>query len=408
MGAFFTNVQVHTGGRAAAAVRAAVLASLRRRLDAEGFEALPAAATAADADADRTILVGPAGPEPWIAVFDEATEGQREAELDRLAAALSQDVGGASVGVLVHDSDVLALRLFRDGRLRDGYTSHPDYGSATAAAPGRRAGGDPARWRDLLRPGATPEHLGAALAGAGVEAEARLREVGRLVGWSPRWSELGYAYLTREDAAAVAGAAALTRLAALRFRARAAPAAPARAAGPPRLLPYAQPPALRQTVGAPLQGVAGSGRSVGGPGTGLLVVVWGEAPRRGLIRPTTAQLVAGIGGRPPDDRREQPFAPREADGAPVWYAAFPDVRLPAGEPDPATRTAARPAGRAPRRAMDAVFATLVHVNVLGAVLRAGRGVVHVGLVPAENREAGQAVSSVQIIAMEGPAAPAGG
>src|SRR5687768_13393495 len=111
MGAFFTNVQVHTGGRDAEAVRADLAAVVRRAVLAEGF----AEVTDGSDESDRLVLVGPVGAGPWVAVFDEDTEDQDERALARLARTLSAAVGGFAVGVLVHDSDVLRLELHSAG-----------------------------------------------------------------------------------------------------------------------------------------------------------------------------------------------------------------------------------------------------------------------------------------------------
>ncbi len=48
--------------------------------------------------------------------------------------------------------------------------------------------------------------------------------------------------------------------------------------------------------------------------------------------------------------------------------------------------------------MDAFFASIVHVNILGDVLKPGTGVVHACPAPVGNAEAGRVVNSVRIVA----------
>ncbi len=106
MGSFFTNVQVRTRDAARA------IEALRAIAKKDGLVATDDAS-----GADRTMLVLAEGD--WISVYDEGCEGQNQDALDALAAALSKKTRGPAVTILVHDSDVLELRLFRDGKRID-------------------------------------------------------------------------------------------------------------------------------------------------------------------------------------------------------------------------------------------------------------------------------------------------
>src|SRR5690348_10112384 len=103
MGSFFTNVQVFAGDRPVEDVREAVIAALRQRAAEAGLEEDETIED--DEDAERVVMIGPAGPERWIAVYDQLTEDQDPDSLRELGEALSQ-VGAAAVTVLVHDSDI--------------------------------------------------------------------------------------------------------------------------------------------------------------------------------------------------------------------------------------------------------------------------------------------------------------
>jgi hypothetical protein len=183
LGAFFTNVQARVGDRSPDEARAAVLQAVRGWLAEQGLELIDGRAAAEEAD--RVVLVAPAGQGRWIGVYDEGTEDQDERVLRGLTERLSAATG-AAVGVLDHDSDVLRLWLCRDGALVDAFNNRPDYfvgaipGARTPTAQERaRLAGLPERWRELLVPGATPEQLRAAWDARAASAEDVLA---RLVG----------------------------------------------------------------------------------------------------------------------------------------------------------------------------------------------------------------------------------
>ena len=107
MGAFFTNIQIRRGPDVSAGTIERILDSMA---GAAGMERC-----LGDQPADRTIVVR-GGPGDWVSVYDEATEGQDTKLLDGLAKALSQGTNTHAVAVLVHDSDVLRLALFENGK----------------------------------------------------------------------------------------------------------------------------------------------------------------------------------------------------------------------------------------------------------------------------------------------------
>src|SRR5262249_31140321 len=161
------NVQVHTGGQATDEARRRVIEAARRLALADGFIELsnqadngadsnrPASDVGSQPQPDRTILIGPSGPAPWIAVYDEATDGQDSRELTRLAEALSAAGAGQAVGVLDHDSDVLQLWLCRSGQTLDRFNNRPDYFGPISATEHGRLRGQAELWQELLVGGAT-------------------------------------------------------------------------------------------------------------------------------------------------------------------------------------------------------------------------------------------------------------
>ena len=78
MGSFITNIQVHTGEADAETLREKLIEAVRSFVLDGPLEEAPQRT-----EAHRTVAIGPAGPEPWLAVYDEATEDQDVEKLYR-------------------------------------------------------------------------------------------------------------------------------------------------------------------------------------------------------------------------------------------------------------------------------------------------------------------------------------
>ncbi len=354
MGEFITNVQIAAGGRPRAEVRDAVLASVRRFVESQGF--VEAAAGEAP---DRSVAIGPAGDEPWIAVYDEATEDQDTRKLDALATAITRDLGTSAVSILVHDSDELQMTLFAGGEVVDRRSGKPRKAA--------RKKGDPAvvkGWTDLLRPGAEAASLLAALDGGAIELGDPLTRVADALGLDNARCSVGYRYLTELEPVG------LTRLG---FKLLRRPAHETKAEGGPALVPSAWQPAVTLSVGEPLRLIT-SVKNTGGASRGLVIAVWGDALTRGLLAVTDAQVSVGRGDR----RRtvEVKLAPAASAEESLFIAKLPDFELPPGLLDQMAVVHAE-AGQF-QRAMDAWYEADIEATVGGGVLAAGRGTLHIG------------------------------
>lgn len=122
----------------------------------EDGEAVRLAAEAVARERGIKCLVGPA-LKGWVGVYPEQN-GQDES----VGEAIVGRVGGVAIHVMVHDDDVLAYWLWRDGALVDSFYSRPGYfvegnRAAEEAMAGRPevlaelAGGSVERLRELLR-----------------------------------------------------------------------------------------------------------------------------------------------------------------------------------------------------------------------------------------------------------------
>lgn len=377
MGSFFTSVQVHTGGVPTQEARASVIELVRRWVVQSGYQEI----AEADADeADRLVLVAPVDDTPWIAVYDEATEDQDARQLDGLAQALAAG-GRAAVGVLVHDSDILQLRLCQDGQLADVFNSRPDYFDELSDQERARVAGQPERWRPVLADGATPDDLRLAWLQRPVRAEEVLSEVARLLRMNPRRCATGSHGLRRGEA----DTRGFSRLA---FRSTALPHPLARlqSGGPPRLRAVGGQERRTFTVAAPFQDLAATAQSVGGPSRGLYVAVWGEAVEGGLVWPTTIHVVRRDERGHVAEDRVALLSPSTAERGAYWHATLEDFEIPRGFPEGAELRLGT--GLPPRRLMAAQSAAWLGMVVAGEALLAGEGQVHLGFVPLGNPDHG--------------------
>ncbi len=171
----------------AAMTRAAVIARLRQALIEAGLREV-----AREEDADRSVVVGPA--ERWIFIGDSAgsTEWADPEGFDSLSCALS--TLGPVVDVKMSDSAAVHFYLYREGRLVDqfGNAAFPFYRFATEEEAARFRG-QPEWWADLLLPPNTIDALRSAWVQEWKASEI-LAETGRLFGWNPELSWVGYSF----------------------------------------------------------------------------------------------------------------------------------------------------------------------------------------------------------------------
>lgn len=198
MGSFFTNVQLRRGPDTS-------LENIALALD-EFAKLAGMVRGDPDADAcDRTIVVR-AGEGDWISVYDEATEDQDTTGLDALAGVLSAAMQSTAVSILVHDSDVLLLGLFVNGKKVDEFNSDPMYMEGSipedmmpTAAQVAGAVGNAERWKHVLVPGATPDMLTRVWQEKKSRAEEMLARVAEIIGCSMDRARVGLNYFEFDE-----------------------------------------------------------------------------------------------------------------------------------------------------------------------------------------------------------------
>ena len=370
MGVFLTNVQVFTGGGTLSQVRSGIIDTIQTWMTSRGYVQVNE-----KEQATRRIMVAPETSSSWIAVYDEATEIQDTDLLEELSGILSTTAGKTAISVLVHDSDLLELTVFRNGRKTGQVTNWPEYyeGAAPSAGPvGTGKGLE--EFGDFLSSGRTVLNLQEAWqqAGAFERAIGILKRTSTLVGWDDKLSLLGFNSLP---------ATVATRSTKLLFRFDAPPASSHKepifghsgGEGPDHVVYAGDPVSLTMIA-----------HSTARTSTGLTITLWGSALEQGLVDPESATIFTG----PPGGKPVAKMVLNEAvsTSGKLRTGTLPDFRIPQGISDPAT--AFKDSAGQFEKGFQAWMATRIEIQIQTQALAAGTGSIHIGIVPVENTDNG--------------------
>jgi hypothetical protein len=369
VGAFFTNVQVRSADPQ-------VVQRIAEALRAQAREAGLVAAAEGETSDRGVVIAPPQGG--WIAIYDEATETQEPARLEALAQLAARASGGHAVEVLVHDSDVLSLRLHdASGALVDELNSHPSYFGDLDEAQQHAVRGVAERWVPVIAAGRTAADLERAWRGEPVFAEQLLRAIAPVLGMDVGRVAMGYRYADGD-----APAESIV----LRFRHAQRPGWQLPASGPPQLVASGISPHVELFADAPMQLVA-SARNSGGEARGIVVVVGGSAVAEGLVAIDEGELVLGAApGSRDEGLTRVPLQFRDVPGdrgAAMRAARASEAILQAGPAVPLEEAMAQD----PNAFRTLLGTGTVHLNVTGRAVRAGRGEVSIAIIPVEHPQA---------------------
>lgn len=375
MGAFLTNLTVRHSELQK------VVTAIRADAHARGMDELDV-----ESGADRGVVILP--PENgWITIYDEATEGQDAASLERLAQAVTSAIDSWAFTASVHDSDVLDLRLYHAGKSCDRLDTAPGYFGGRVSKKQREAvAGDPTKWRALI---SDENALAEAWRADNLFAERTLTRTCELLGVDARRALMGYRYLHSDGIEPLKGAITL------RFRLRERPVWEATKEGPPMLELHAYPSAPYRLAIPDEMRISMSGRNIGGASRGLEIRVWGSALAKQIVAIGRFELVIGSALRDLGRRAITPTLSRSIDGQPLLIAVLPEEEIPAG-------AVGLDQGFLPGmdiiKMMDAFQASVVHVNVVGQTIAPGRGELGIAVVPTANPQDGAAatIATIQI------------
>lgn len=80
--------------------------------------------------------------------------------MDALGTSISASAGVPAIGTLVHDSDLLFMRLYRNGRMADTIINDLDlFNEMFEGSRPRKRNGLPSKWAEVCSPGVNPVEL---------------------------------------------------------------------------------------------------------------------------------------------------------------------------------------------------------------------------------------------------------
>jgi hypothetical protein len=384
MGKFFTNVQLHANTRSPEQMRTLIIQAIRERMNS--FSLIE---TDDEENCDRTILIGPVTSYPWIAIYDQVIEGQDISQLEALTSALSSQVKCTAVGILIHDSDVLELRLFRDGTKVDEFCSWPGYFEGRDKPQSRslqvESPGHPELWRSVLINGATEADLQAAWENSTTLEDACeiLKRIASVVGWNQELVSIGIQTMP---------SSILTQCTLLRFKAETYSGQRFTSSELPIFCHEGgTEPNLSTCVGEQLEIIA-IAHNTGGASQGMSLVVWGSAIAQELVNLSHAVITSGA----PETGQviETSFETILSESGLLQVATLPELILSKGVANPAEAFSA--AFGDYDRGMKIWLSTRIHTVLFTSVVCAGTGEIHVGFVPTANPDEGQTSWSIQL------------
>lgn len=154
MGTFLSNIQVFTSVQDSARLLEELVLAVRNRLVGAEYEETD------DAElADRSVILQ-LSSDRWISVYDQRLDEQDMDAMDVLGTTISDHTGVPAVGFVVHDSDLLLMRLYRNGRTADTIINDLDlFNEMSDESRPRKRNGLPSKWAEVCAPGVHPAEL---------------------------------------------------------------------------------------------------------------------------------------------------------------------------------------------------------------------------------------------------------
>jgi ankyrin repeat protein len=135
----------------------------------------------------------------WITVYDEASETQDTAELQRVAKGLSKSLATDVFAFLLHDSDMFLYHAYRKGKLVDRFSSRPDYFGEVSAAERKKWAGNFKKLLPLAPTGVSTERIGRVLGKKALFQDETVAAFARLMGIDAARARIGFRYLEQDS-----------------------------------------------------------------------------------------------------------------------------------------------------------------------------------------------------------------
>jgi hypothetical protein len=187
MGSFLTNIQVNALGLDSLSQINEVIVSIMNNFDYEKVEE----------PSDRAIIISWDESSEWITIYDEQSDASDIQSLDELASALSYSLGAYTISNLVYDSDLLCMRLFKQGKSLDLFVSDVEIYNEIQQG-NRKRNGQLSKWEVLLKEGFSKSILLDIWKEKAIFAEDKLYSISKAFGWLTLDSCTGYNYKHKE------------------------------------------------------------------------------------------------------------------------------------------------------------------------------------------------------------------
>lgn len=153
MGTFLANIQVYGEGKETSKLLDQLENAIVHKLINGVYEFTEDAASA-----DRSIILQ-ASSDRWISVYDQKLDEQDLNAMDAIGTTIAR-LGVPAVGTIVHDSDLLLMRLYRNGGTADTIVNDLDiFNEMMEGKRPRKRNGLPSKWAEVCAPGVEPEQL---------------------------------------------------------------------------------------------------------------------------------------------------------------------------------------------------------------------------------------------------------
>ncbi|MBY9080672.1 hypothetical protein KIH86_14220 [Paenibacillus sp. HN-1] len=154
MSAFISNIQVFIGAKNSTELLEEVVLAISDRIIGAEYEETD------DADSANRSLIINVSSDRWISVYDQKLDEQDINDLDELSLAISARAGVPAVGSIIHDSDLLIMRLYKSGKTADTMINNLElFNAMSAGNRPRKRNGQPSKWSGVCAPGVSATAL---------------------------------------------------------------------------------------------------------------------------------------------------------------------------------------------------------------------------------------------------------
>ncbi|BBI35875.1 hypothetical protein [Cohnella abietis] len=324
MGTFLSNIQVFTGLQDSVKLLEELVLTVRDRLVGSEYEETDDAKLA-----DRSLILQ-ISSDRWISIYDQRLDEQDMDAMDMLGAAISARAGVSVVGSIVHDSDLLLMRLYRNGRTADTIINDLDlFNEMSEGSRPRKRNGLHSKWAEVCAHGVNPTELKAIWEKENVFAEDALALAAKLLDIPAEAAMRGYEIEHEYSPNTIMDG----QLKVLHFRSKIRLSDYIKHIDVPKLAFTSWASIAAGDVGNPSTirfGLTNQGKAF----TGLDVLLWGPALDEQLTEPGPGKLIGG--SYQFHTREEWSVDPQlvelEAEGSKIngYRYRYPEIAFPGG------------------------------------------------------------------------------